>query len=94
MNKCITSSEIFTEPKLFRSERGLIQTFGCGRCVYRFGLSFWVTKDCRITAVFKPMERFPKIAWVGGVSGTPIGRNAESYLSLTFFFRNVLEIKK
>ncbi len=39
-----------------------------------------------ITAVFKSMEHFPKIAWVGGVSGTPIGRNAEPYLSLTFFF--------
>ena len=47
-----------------------------------------------ITAVFKSMERFPKIAWVGGVSGIPIGRNAEPYLGLTFFFRNVLEIKK
>jgi len=40
------------------------------------------------------MERFPKIAWVGGVSGTPIGRNAEPYSSLTFFSRNILEIKK
>ncbi len=48
----------------------------------------------KLTAVFKSMERFPKIAWVGGVSGTPIGRNAEPYLSLSFFFRNFLEIKK
>jgi len=47
-----------------------------------------------LTAVFKSMERFPKMAWVGGVSGTPIGRNAGPYSSLTFFFRNILEIKK
>jgi len=63
-------------------------------------LKHFSTEGLRKYALNLPYSRFQidgalsENSLVGGVSGTPIGRNAEPCLSLTFFFRKFLEIKK